>query len=379
MKLSENPHRSDPFRLAEKSLAGEALSREEALAVLDWPEDELPGLLAAAYKVRKAHFGRKVRLNFLANIQSGVCPEDCSYCSQSKVSKAPIDKYKLMSAEKIVQAAEGAVERKAARLCLVAAGRGPSDGDVDHVAEAVRRVKAKYPHLEICACLGLLADGQAEKLKGSGVHAYNHNLNTSEARYASICSTHTHADRVETVEKAKSGGLSACSGAIFGMGETREDVLDVAYRLREMKVDSIPLNFLIPIQGTPLAGRPVGPESSEGRDGPGLKYWADGRGREEITPPQCLKILCLFRLLCPASELRIAGGRELHLRSLQPLGLLVANSIFIGDYLTTEGQAASADVQMIRDLGFEIAGENAPAPSERIADKVVLLSQKSKN
>lgn len=348
-------HRFDPFALADKSLAGERLSREEALAVLDWPESELPVLLAAAYKVRQAHFGRKVRLNFLANIQSGVCQEDCSYCSQSKVSKAPIDKYKLMSAEKIVAAAEDAVQRKAARLCLVAAGRGPSDGDVDHVARAVREVRAKYPHLEICACLGLLADGQAERLKDSGVHAYNHNLNTSEARYSSICSTHTHSDRVATVKAAQAEGLSACSGAIFGMGETREDVLDVAFRLRDMNVDSIPLNFLIPIKGTPMAGV------------------------EEMTPTACLKVLCLFRLICPAAELRIAGGREIHLRSLQPLGLLVANSIFIGDYLTTEGQAASADLEMIRDLGFEVAGQDAAVPAANVSDRVVLKTRPSRS
>jgi biotin synthase len=340
------------FDLAEKSLRGESLPREEARAVLDWPEEDALTLLSAAHRVRRKHFGKTVKLNFLANIKSGLCPEDCSYCSQAKGSKAPIDKYNLMSAEQILAAASQASANKAARLCLVASGRGPSDADVEQVAGAVRQVKERFPELEVCCCMGLLKDGQAGVLKDAGVHAYNHNLNTSERFYKEICSTHGFDDRVETVKKAAAGGLSSCSGALFGMGETSEDILDAAYRLRDLGVDSIPINFLIPIPGTPLAGL------------------------NRLTPVQCLKILCLFRLLCPAAELRIAGGREVHLRSLQPLGLFVANSIFIGDYLTTEGQAPSADLEMIRDMGFEILGQTSTPPAPDLSERVALLSGK---
>lgn len=344
----------DASLLAEKSLGGEVLSREEARSVLRWPDAGILDLVGQTYRVRQRFFGKRVKLNFLANIKSGLCPEDCHYCSQSKDSKAPIAKYRLMEPSDVLKAAENAVRNKAARLCLVASGRGPSDRDVTQVAAAVEAVKRLHPGLEICCCLGLLSDGQAARLKGSGVHAYNHNLNTSERHYGDICETHTFSDRLGTVEAAKSGGLSACSGALIGMGETEDDVLDVAFKLRELGVDSIPVNFLIPIEGTPLAGV------------------------EELSPLRCLKVLCLFRLLCPRSELRIAGGREIHLRSLQPLGLFVANSIFIGDYLTTEGQAPSADIEMIRDMGFELvgAGESSPAGSPRVADRVVLLSEK---
>lgn len=342
------------FELAEKSLEGAVLTREEAQAVLHWPDDDILSLVNQVYRVRRRHFGKTVKLNFLANIKSGLCPEDCNYCSQSKISDAPIDKYRLMSPQQVVAAAEEAVKKKASRLCLVASGRGPSDKDVAQVAAAVRQVKETYPSLEICACLGLLKAGQAETLQEAGVHAYNHNLNTSERHYGEICETHTFADRVDTVEKARAGGLSSCSGALFGMGETEEDILDVAYRLRDMGVDSIPLNFLIPIKGTPMVAK------------------------DDLTPFYCLKILCLFRLLCPSSELRIAGGRELHLRSLQPLGLFAANSLFIGDYLTTTGQAAQADLDMIRDMGFEILGQEGVLPARPLSENVTLLSEKGR-
>jgi biotin synthase len=336
---SANPAAQRAFEWAEKSLIGGELTREEALAVLAWPDEDLLTLVSAAHKVRHAYFGKRVRLNYLLNIQSGICPEDCGYCSQSRVSDAPVEKYKLLSAAEVEAAAERAVANKAARLCMVASMRGPSNKDVGEVAQAVRRVKERYPQLEMCACLGLLKDGQAAALEEAGVDAYNHNLNTSERHYGEICSTHGFSDRLDTVRKSREAGLSSCSGALFGMGETREDILDVAFRLRELGVDSIPVNFLIPFKGTPMAER------------------------EELTPVYCLKILCLMRLVNPQAELRIAGGRELHLRSLQPLGLFVANSIFIGDYLTSEGQAPNLDIEMIRDLGFEIVGEAPGIPA----------------
>lgn len=337
----------DPRLWADKSLAGDVLTREEARAILSWPDEDILDLVASAHRVRRAHFGRRVKMNFLVNLQSGLCAEDCSYCSQSKVSQAPIEKYRFLSTEEIVAMADRAVAAGAARLCLVASMRGPSDRDLRGIDESVRRVKERHPGLEVCASLGLLKNGQAEQLKAAGVDAYNHNLNTSESHYEKICSTHTHRDRVDTVEKAKAAALSPCSGAIFGMGETAEDIIDVAFRLRDTGVDSIPVNFLIPVPGTSL------------------------QGTSELTPTRCLKILCLFRFVNPAMELRIAGGRELHLRTLQPLGLFVANSIFIGDYLTTKGQAASADRQMVHDLGFEVVGESrasAPvSPAESVA------------
>ena len=327
--------RMDWERFAAKALAGEALEREEARAVLRAPDEELLPLVAAAGRVRRAHHGTRVKLNYLLNIKSGLCAEDCHYCSQSRDSAADIDKYPLLPREKILKAAERAISVKAARFCVVASGRGPTDREVGQVAEAVSAVKTTYPHLEICACLGLLKDGQPQALKSAGVSAYNHNLNTSETFYEEICSTHTYQDRVETVRRAQSAGLSSCCGCLFGMGESEDDILDAAYALRNLQVESIPINFLIPIPGTPLATHP------------------------HLRPAQCLKILALFRFLNPAPEIRIAGGREVQLGWLQPLGLEIANSIFIGDYLTTKGQPPEADFAMIRDLGFSIVGDDA--------------------
>jgi biotin synthase len=336
------------MRLATRVLDGYALTREESLAVLQAPDEDVPAIVAAAHAIRRRYFGNTVKVNFLVNIKSGICPEDCNYCSQSKLSRAPIDKYGLMSGGEIIEAARRGHQYGARRVCLVASGRGPSDADVDHISAAVSEVRETLPDAEICACLGLLTQSQAQQLREAGVHAYNHNLNTSENFYAQICSTHDYGDRMETIGVARESGLSPCTGALFGMGETDDDVADVAHALRDLHVDSLPVNFLIPIEGTPLADR-----------------WA-------LTPYRCLKILCLMRLTNPYSELRIAGGREHHLRSLQPMGLLVANSIFIGDYLTAKGQRPDDDIQMIRDLGFEILGagdeyrlpERAPAAVE---------------
>ena len=197
------------------------------------------------------------------------------------------------------------------------------------VTTIVPEIKQRY-NLKICACLGLLTPDQARQLKACGVDRVNHNLNTSERFYGEICTTHTYADRLATLHAVRDAGIELCSGGIMGMGERPRDVVDMAFALRDLGVESIPINFLNPIDGTPLAGR------------------------SELTPSYCLKVLAMFRLVNPSRELRIAGGRELHLRSLQPLGLYAANSIFVGDYLTTRGQLPEADYAMLQDLGFEV-------------------------
>ncbi|GIO63094.1 biotin synthase BioB [Paenibacillus cineris] len=324
-----SPVRQDWQALADKALNGQRLTMEEGLAVLSASNDEILGLMQAAFTVRKHYYGLKVKLNMILNAKSGLCPEDCGYCSQSIVSTAPIEKYSLLDKETVLAGAREALARKAGTYCIVASGRGPTPRELDQVVEAVQEIRETMP-LKICACLGLLKDGQAEKLAEAGVHRYNHNLNTSQSNYSRITTTHTYDDRVDTVQKAKASGLSPCSGVIIGMGENDEDIVGMAYALRELDADSIPVNFLNAIPGTPLeqAGRT-----------PALK---------------ALKVLALFRLVCPSKEIRVAGGRELNLRSLQPLALYAANSVFVGDYLTTEGQDVLADHAMIEDLGFEI-------------------------
>ncbi len=314
-------------QLADLALRGDCLSREQALSVLRAPDEVLLEQLAAVYRVRRQHWGNRVRLHYLLNAQSGLCPEDCHYCSQSKISTAEIDKYPLLAQEKILEAAERAVALKAGTFCMVISGRSPSETVFNRFLETVQTVKANYD-LKVCACLGLLSEDQTRRLAESGVDRVNHNLNTSEAHHEEICTTHTFEDRTQTVNHVKAAGITTCSGGIFGMGESDDDVIDLALSLRNLGVTSVPVNFLIPIPGTPFAEK------------------------SSLNPRQCLRILCLFRLMLPSQEIRIAGGREVHLRSLQPLGLYAANSIFVGDYLTTPGQSASQDWAMIEDAGF---------------------------
>ena len=325
--------------LASRVLAGHALTADEGLSILNSPDLELPALLAATYRVRHRYWGNEVQLYSLRNAKSGLCPEDCGYCSQSKISSADIPKYRFNDEATLLESARLAVENKSRTFCIVAAGRGPSDRELDHVVQVVRKIKSTLP-LNVCCCLGLLTPDQARQLAEAGVDRVNHNLNTSRRFYPEICSTHTFDDRLETLRAVRDAGMELCSGGIVGMGETHDDVVDLALTLRDLKVESIPVNFLHPIDGTPLAAR------------------------HDLNPRECLKMLCLFRLTNPESEIRVAGGRELHLRWLQPQGLYAANSLFVSDYLTTQGQTPEDDYRMIEDLGFVITG---PGPETRKA------------
>lgn len=317
------------MELAERVLAGGAVKNEEALSILECPDDDVLLLMHAAFQIRKRYFGKKVKLNMIVNAKSGLCPENCGYCSQSSISSAPINTYQMVNKATIVAGAKQAHDLNAGTYCIVASGRGPSNAEIDTVVEAVKEIKDQYG-LKICACLGILKPDQAQRLKEAGVDRYNHNINTSANNYSNITTSHTYDDRVKTVELAKESGLSPCSGVIVGMKEAKQDVVDMAFSLKALDADSIPVNFLNAIDGTPL------------------------EGVHELKPLYCLKVLALFRFVNPNKEIRISGGREVNLRTLQPLGLYAANSVFIGDYLTTAGQEESKDYQMLRDLGFEI-------------------------
>lgn len=320
--------------IADRAVAGTPATGEEALAILRSDDSELLDIVAAAGRVRRRFFSMKVKVNYLVNLKSGLCPEDCGYCSQRLGSDTEILKYSWLKGDEARRQAEFGLAGGASRVCLVASGRGPSNRDVERVAGMTEDIKANNPGVEICACLGILKDGQAERLHDAGVDAYNHNLNTAKSHYEDICTTHTWDERAETVTRASSVGMSPCSGLIVGMKETDEQIVEAIESLRELKSDSIPVNFLIPFEGTPL------------------------EGVHDLTPTQCMRILCAVRLMCPDRELRMAGGREMHLKSLQPMALHVVNSLFLGDYLTSEGQAAEDDLDMIVDGGFEIVGQD---------------------
>ena len=321
--------------LTDKAFRNEAPTRDECRQVLTAPDARLLTLLDAAFAVRERYFGRKVRLQMLLNAKSGACQEDCHYCSQSSASTAAIDRYGLVSKETMLEGARMAAASKAQRYCVVISGRSPLDRELASIAEAVRAIKEEMP-IQVCCSLGLLSEEQARTLKKAGVDRVNHNLNTSESYHTEICTTHTFQDRLSTVRNARAAGLEICSGGIVGMGEGDEDLIDLAFALREVKPHSIPLNTLHPVSGTPL------------------------EHCRHLTPQRCLKALCLFRFLHPQTEIRMAGGREVNLRSLQPLALFVADSVFVNGYLTTPGQPAREVWNMITDLGFEIEVDYQP-------------------
>jgi len=309
---------------------GEPMTRDEALAVLESSDDELLEVLQAAYLIRKNWFGKKVSLHVLKNAKSGICPEDCSFCSQSKSSTADVEEYEMQSADEIVAGAQDAADMQALRYCVVTSSRAPSESEMQVITDAAARIKQQYPQLELCASMGFLTEEKARRLKESGVDRFNHNLETSANFYPSICSTHQYEDRVATARTVKQAGLDLCYGGLIGMGETLEDRVDLALALKELKTDSAPINFLDPREGTKL------------------------EGAARVTPNDCLRTLCMFRFVLGHAEVRIAGGRETCLRGLQPLSLYPANSMFTNGYLTTGGQNFEADKRMIEDAGFEL-------------------------
>lgn len=320
----------DWTNLAEKVIEGHVIREEEAREILTVSDHEVLALVHGAYQIRRHFYGKKVKLNLIINAKSGLCPEDCGYCAQSIKAATKIDRYPLVSKQTIVEGAKEAKKNKIGTYCIVMSGRRPTNREVDTVIGAVEEIKRDVEQLKICACLGLVTEEQAFKLKAAGVDRFNHNINTSANHHANITTTHGYEDRVNTIENVKKAGISPCSGVICGMGETDKDIIDMAFALKDLDADSIPVNFLHPVKGTKL------------------------ENMDELTPIRCLKILSLFRFVNPTKEIRIAGGREYNLRSLQNLGLFIANSIFIGDYLTTDGQDAKEDYQLIKDLGFEI-------------------------
>jgi len=331
--------------LADKVLAGTAPTRDEAAAVLHAPFEDTLALLDAAFRVRRAHWGRRVSLHVLENAKLGACPEDCGFCSQSSRHMSPSGEAPIKSVDELVEGARRARAARAKRYCMVTATRGPSQRDLDTICEAAQRIKAELD-IELCASLGLLTEAKAQRLAAAGVDRFNHNLETSERHYGAIVSTHTWRDRVATVQHAKAAGMDTCCGGIVGLGENEDDLLDLAFALRELDVDSVPVNFLDARPGTPLAGYPL------------------------VEPGFALRALCMFRFVHPRTDLRVAGGRELTLRALQAFALYPANSIFTQGYLTTGGATAHADHQMIRDAGFELelaSGETIPADPEAVA------------
>jgi biotin synthase len=327
--------------LAALSLAENGVHRDLAARLLAaGPERDLE-ILDAAWRVRRESFGHGVRLHVLLNAKMGGCPEDCGFCSQSAraVGETEVPASPMLDGDAIFEAARRAHDAGAYKFCIVTATRGPSDRDLDRLVPAVERIKREIP-VGICCSLGLLTEARAARLASAGVDRFNHNLETSEERYPEVCTTHSWRDRVETVKMARASGMQACCGGILGLENDDRDVLDLAYALRELDVESIPLNFLDPRPGTARAESPIPLSARKASPAP--------------SPRRCIRTLAVFRLIHPRRDLRAAGGREVNLRSMQAMALYAANSIFTEGYLTTGGNRHEVDLQMIEEAGFTI-------------------------
>ena len=319
--------------LASRVLSHEPIDREDALDLLRSHDDEVLTVLQAAFRVRLKHHGRDVRIHVLQNAKSGVCPEDCSFCSQSLKATSGVEQYGMQTADELVEGARKAYEGGAGTYCMVTATRGPSSNELKTVCEAARRIKAEMP-IKVCASLGLLTDSAAIALADAGVDRFNHNLESSRRHFPQVATTHTWDDRVATVKRAIAAGMEACCGGILGMGETLEDRVDMAFELRELGVHSIPLNFLNARPGTPLKDAP------------------------QLSAADALRALAMFRLVNPTADVRVAGGREVVLGPMSPLALFAATSIFAEGYLTTAGDSVQTTTAMVKAAGFRVVEIN---------------------
>ena len=304
------------------------LSREDAIAILNTPDEELDQLIAQAEKLRRKYKGNHVSIHILTNARSGNCSQDCAYCAQSCRSKADIDKYKWVADEKLYKDNDFVNEHHLSRHCIGLSGMKFTDEEIEELASKIRKMKEEGTHL--CCSIGFLTKKQALMLKEAGLDRINHNLNTSRSNYPNICTTHTYEQRVNNIHMLQDLGFEICSGGIIGMGESKEDVVDMLLDLKEINPEALPINFLIPIKGTPLQDRDT----------------------SNLTPEYCLKVLCLARLLVPTSDIRCAAGREIYFKGREKELLTVVNSIFASGYLTADGQGIQDTIKTITDAGF---------------------------
>ena len=304
------------------------LSREDALAILNTPDESLEELVSFAETFRRKYKGNHVSIHILTNARSGNCSQDCAYCAQSCRSKADIDKYKWVADEKLYEDNDFVKEHHLSRHCIGLSGMKFTDAEIEVLAEKIRKMKADGTHL--CCSIGFLTEHQAKVLKDAGLDRINHNLNSSRNYYPNICSTHTFDQRVANIRMLQGLGYEICSGGIIGMGESREDVVDMLMELREIQPEALPINFLLPIPGTPL----------------------EHADMSVLSTAYCLKVLCLARLLVPKADIRCAAGREVYFKGEEKNLLRVVDSIFASGYLSAGGQGIRDTIQAIEAAGF---------------------------
>ena len=311
------------------------MTREDALKIINTPDEEMDQLIAEAEKLRRKYKGDNVGIHILTNARSGNCSQDCAYCAQSCRSNADIDKYRWVSDEKLFKDNDFVNKNHLARHCIGLSGMKFTDDEILELAERIKTMKATGTHL--CCSIGFLTEKQAKILKDAGLDRINHNLNTSRSYYSHICSTHTFDQRVKNIKMLQNIGFEICSGGIIGMGESKEDIVDMLLELKEINPEAIPINFLLPIKGTPF----------------------ENVDTSILTPNYCLKVLCLARLLVPQADIRCAAGREIYFKGDEKRLLSVVNSIFASGYLTEDGQGIKDTIKAITDAGFTYEIESA--------------------
>lgn len=318
-------------KIANQSLKNEPVSRDDVLYLMQVDGDEIYDVLYWANQIRLRYFGHSVKACSIVSAKQGRCTEDCSFCSQSARYHTGIEEFPLIDTNKILDVAKCAEQTGSSSIGIVTSGYGISNArDLDKIGKVVKEI-AQNTHISPHGSFGILTRETAESLVILGLKRLNHNLETSERFFPNVCSTHTFIDRINTIRFAKEVGLEICSGAIFGIGEGIEDRVDLAFTLKNLDVDVIPLNFLHPVSGTPL------------------------ENRIPLTPMEALKIISVFRFVLPDKEIKIAGGRERNLRDLQSWMFYAgANSTMVGNYLTTTGRKVEEDFQMIKDLRLEL-------------------------
>ncbi len=293
---------------------------------------DLKELLSIANRIREEKKGNTIFTCSIINAKSGQCSEDCAFCAQSKYHRTNIKVYPLISKEEILRRADDMKRSGATRFSIVTSGKKLSKREIDKISDAIREIKEKVK-ISVCASLGILDRDMAKKLKEAGLDRYHHNLETSKSFFPNICTTHSYEEDIETLEIAKEVGLKVCSGGIIGLGEGWEHRIELALTLKKMDVDSIPINFLIPIAGTRLENMPL------------------------LSPSDALKAIAILRIINPEKDITICGGREKVLREEQDkIFFAGANGLMIGDYLTTKGRSIEDDMRMIKELGMRIEG-----------------------
>ena len=315
--------------LAEEILDGNLPDNSVYLEILSAPDADLPGILTGAGMLRENYFGRKIHLCTICNGKSGKCSEDCKFCSQSSYSKTEAPVYPILEKEELLKGGLFSQDKPINRYSIVTTGRGLPRKDVEAVADAMRGLDDTK--IKKCVSLGILKDEELKLLKDAGITRYHHNLETSRSLFKEVCTTHTYDERIGTIRAAKNQGMEICVGGIFGVGETDEQILEIALDIKALDVDAVPINFLVPIKGTPY----------------GTVH--------TLTPAKCLKIISFFRYFLPRKQIIICGGREKNLKELHPLIFYAgASGTMTGNYLTTDGRSLNDDLEMIKQLGLEV-------------------------